>query len=471
MRNVQGWLGSGSLALLVAVGCGGGDDTANGSGGSSAAGKGSAASAGASGTSAGRGGDGAGMTGDGTFSIDVKLASDVKSTAPTTVGIVTWSLDAPGLTEAHIEFGLDTSYGMTAPVDLTALMYKTLLLGMKPMRTYHFRVVATDGSQTYTSEDQTVTTGAATSLVTISSYSVKNASKLEQGFLIGSFWQGNGSTVPFILDADGEVVWWYEKAQGESADGVARARLSADSKSIWLVNEALTGTPLRRLSLDTLEVQSYPSTKASHDICAVTGETMAYLDYSEGDCNSIYEITPGALDKGKEVFESTGITGMSGSLSSCHGNAVRYSRKEDYYTYSDWQQDVAVVDRLGSLQWRLSDKAGGKAAWGGKQHGNQLLDDSILVFANDAAGASKAQAIEYGLDGSLIKKFSSGGNATNFGDVQRLPGGNTLITYSTSALIQEVDSSDAVVLEVKGAASFGYVEFRQSLYGEPLDNQ
>jgi hypothetical protein len=277
--------------------------------------------------------------------------------------------------------------------------------------------------------------------------------------------------VPFILDADGEVVWWYSKAQGESADGVARARMSADSRNIWLVNETLSGAPLRRLSMDTLEVQTYMSTRASHDICAVTGETMAYLDYSEGDCNSIYELTPSTTDKGKEVFESTGITGMSGSLNSCHGNAVRYSKKEDYYTYSDWQKDVAVVDRSGNLQWKLSDKAGGKSVWGGKQHGHQLLDDSILVFANDAAGASKAQAIEFGLDGSLIKKFTSGGNATNFGDVQRLPGGNTLITYSTSNLIQEVDSSDAVVLEVKGGGALGYVEFRRSLYGEPLDNQ
>ena len=58
---------------------------------------------------------------------------------------------------------------------------------------------------------------------------------------------------------------------------------------------------------------------------------------------------------------------------------------------------------------------------------------------------------------------------TNFGDVQRLSNGNTIITYSTSSLMQEVDASDSVVLEVKGSGSFGYVEFRDSLYGPPLD--
>jgi hypothetical protein len=95
----------------------------------------------------------------------------------------------------------------------------------------------------------------------------------------------------------------------------------------------------------------------------------------------------------------------------------------------------------------------------------------MIIFANDGNGANKSQAIEYGLDGSLIKKFTSNGSATNFGDVQRLSNGNTIVTYSTSSLVQEVDASDAVVLEVKGSGSFGYVEFRESLYGLPIDIQ
>ena len=61
------------------------------------------------------------------------------------------------------------------------------------------------------------------------------------------------------------------------------------------------------------------------------------------------------------------------------------------------------------------------------------------------------------------------GGATNFGDVQRLSNGNTIITYSTSRLLEEVDANDTVVLQVMGAGSFGYVEFRDSLYGPPLD--
>jgi hypothetical protein len=94
------------------------------------------------------------------FSVAVQLASDIKPTAPTTVGIVWWSLAQPGLTAAHIDFGLNTTYGMTAPVDLTRASYRTVLVGMKPAKTYHFRIVATDGTRTFTSDDRTVMTGA-----------------------------------------------------------------------------------------------------------------------------------------------------------------------------------------------------------------------------------------------------------------------------------------------------------------------
>ena len=52
-------------------------------------------------------------TGRCTFSASYSLSGKID-----TVGIVTFSTTASSPTEAHIDFGLDTSYGMTAPVDL-----------------------------------------------------------------------------------------------------------------------------------------------------------------------------------------------------------------------------------------------------------------------------------------------------------------------------------------------------------------
>lgn len=437
----------------------GGSGTAGGgkaSGGSSAAAGGKASG----GSSAATGGS----TGSGscTFTVDAQLASAVKTNSPGTIGIVKWSVSGATASEANIEFGLDTSYGMTAPVDLTVANYQTPLLGMKPSKTYHYRIVATTASGTCTSQDYTLQTGAKTTSVSISSFSVKNEAARKRGFIVASYWQGTGSALPFIIDPDGEIVWWYA---GGPSGGIARARMSADAKNMWMVVPALgSGGPVQRVSMDTLDPQTYSSTKASHDITAVSGSLMAYLDYST-TCNGITEIDPSGTTK--KVFDANGVVPSSG----CHSNALRYSKTEDVYTYSDLQSDVYVISRAGSVQWRLSQKvSGGNSSWGGKQHGHQLTDTSILIFANNGGGNNASTVSEYTTAGQLIKEFTSGGYTANLGDVQRLPGGNTLITYSNGKLIQELDPQGTVVLEINsGGASFGYTEWRESLYGPPQD--
>jgi hypothetical protein len=409
-------------------------------------------------------------TGDVQFTVHVELASQVKSSAPTTVGIVTWSTTAPGITSAEIDFGLDTTYGMVAPVELKRTDYRTVLLGMKPEKTYHFRIVASDGITTHASEDHLLATGAKNTASPIASFSVSDAAKLARGFFVASFWRGTNAEMPFIFDMDGDVVWWYEPAPGESTDGVAQAKMSADGQSVWLVNEILSGAPLRRVSIDGLTTQTYENTSASHAIAAVGGDTMVYLDYTagKGACNPVFEIDSTGVTK--LLWTPTNPPLVLGTFPSCHANALRYSLKEDQITYSDLLQDVVVLDRAGNVKWTLAGRVtGGNSDWGGRQHGHQLTDDSMILFANDGAGTDQAQAVEYGLDGSLKRRFASNGSASNFGDVQRLANGNTVITYKTS--LQEVDASDALVLEVKGSSQFGYVEFRESLYGLPLDIQ
>jgi hypothetical protein len=53
----------------------------------------------------------------------------------------------------------------------------------------------------------------------------------------------------------------------------------------------------------------------------------------------------------------------------------------------------------------------------------------------------------------------------NLGDVQRLPGGNTLVTYTTDAKIVELDPSWNEVQTF--SARVGYASWRPTLYGPP----
>jgi hypothetical protein len=401
------------------------------------------------------------------FSVDYQSASDISPSAPATVGIVTWSIEGAGkLLEAHIDFGLDGNYGMTAPVDLAQEGFRTILLGMKPSRTYHFQIAATDDQGEYKSADYTIETGPATDLVTLRGFTVMSEEQRERGFIIASTWRGDSSSVVYIIDADGEIVWWYET----DLDGIASARMSEDGQNMWMVPPCTTAEGIRRVSMDGLDYQAYDNTVAAHDLTPVSGETMAYIDYSEADCNSIFEITPDGNNR--EVFEPEPYT--SGS---CHGNALRYSKTEDVYTLSDLNTDIYVVSRDGQFLWQLSDLVGSNAVWGYRQHGHQLLDNSFLFFANDV-DVNVSAVMEYDLDGNQILDFSDGYYTRHLGDCQRLPGGNTWITYSDAeSFVQEITPQGDVVLEIDARAqpnaaaanALGYTLWRDSLYGPPSD--
>ena len=64
-------------------------------------------------------------------------------------------------------------------------------------------------------------------------------------------------------------------------------------------------------------------------------------------------------------------------------------------------------------------------------------------------------------------EFSLGGMiALALGDAERLPNGHLLVTSSMAGYIAEVDRSGAVVQSFRNT-SFGYADFRTSLYGPP----
>lgn len=397
---------------------------------------------------------------DSLFTVQAELASDEDASAPTTVGIVTWSINSVTPTSAYIEFGLDTTYGMQAPVDLGEADFRTLLLGMKPDNTYHFRVVASDGTTNYASEDYSITTGAETNAVGIGSFNVVQDTGRERGFIVLSYWAGTGSSAAFIIDADGAIVWAYDFGM---SGGIARARVSYSGRDMWAISASNNGQPLRRVGMDGLDMQEYGSTSGSHDIAAVSGDLMAYLDYTVS-CNNIVEIDPSGSTN--TVFTASGTFGTQ-----CHGNALRYSEAEDVYTYSEVGTDIVQVSRAGAVQWSLADVAGGVNTWGGVNHGHHLLSNSILIFAN-SGGQGNSAMIEYDLSGNEIDRYDSGDTSQNLGDVQRLPGGNTLIDFSNDGVIHQIDASGNVLVEITGTGGmnrFGYATWRPTLYGPSPD--
>jgi hypothetical protein len=115
-------------------------------------------------------------------------------------------------------------------------------------------------------------------------------------------------------------------------------------------------------------------------------------------------------------------------------------------------------------------------------HGHQLLDDGNFVMFNNGTFGSTAAShvLEFKLSTSgtmsatSVKDYVPSNNyhSDSLGDVQRLPNGNTLITYSNKGVILEVDSSWNLVQSISvggggGGGSIGYSDWRETLYGAP----
>lgn len=492
-------LGAGCLPSSTAADSGSGG-SGDGSGGSSQSGSGGHASGGSNGSGSGGSGTssggsmGSGSGGAPSMTSCTFMQDSSISTKIPTVGIVTFSTSMSNPTSAHIDFGLTDSYGMTAPVDLKATNYRTLLLGMKASQTYHYRITATNSSGDCASPDYTIMTGALTNglpKIKVSPAS-SGVTGLSGGFLItGQYVQGAGASgsPAYILDADGDFVWWYN-----IGSDVTGARMSYDGTHMWIngANVPSGTVHVHRVSMDGMTDEDLSSKfpGQNHQMTILPDETVAFYGYGSNGCDDIKEYSP-STGMTKTIVNARTAHGGTGA---CHVNNIQYWKDDDSYVFSDLDNVcLTKVDRTGKTIWVANGINGVMSTftgdtWGGGEHGiNLLAADDFLIFNNNsrtAAGGGGSVggtgdgsiAIEMKLDltAKTMKKVWSykanpGIQNDVMGDVQRMPNGNTVVGYSTKGVLDEVDSKGNKLQELTWplGASFGYIEKRATLYGPP----
>jgi hypothetical protein len=413
-----------------------------------------------------------------------------------TVGIVTWSTTLAGVTEAHIDFGLTTSYGMTAPVDLTQTNYRTLLLGMKQSKTYHYRITATGSAGTCVGGDNTIMTGALSNGMPKVTVSPATASGLYGGFLVtGQYVMslgGGASAFAYILDADGEYVWSY----AVSSD-VTGARMSYDGTHMWInsanvnpSNPAPTAQNVHRVSMDGMTDEDLSSqfTAMNHQLTVLPDETVAFYAYNAAmGCEDIKLRAPNGT-----VTTVTNAKTAHGGTGGCHVNNIEYSKSDDTLVFSDMDnQDVTKVTRSGQMVWVLNGVGNTLtgASWKGGQHGVFMVAvDDFLIFNNNSKIVAGSNISLGGTgDGSIALEvkinataktatqtwmYKAGATLQNdvMGDVQRLSNGNTIVAYSTKGALVELAPDGTTVLQTwswPAGGAFGFIEKRATLYGPP----
>lgn len=79
-------------------------------------------------------------------------------------------------------------------------------------------------------------------------------------------------------------------------------------------------------------------------------------------------------------------------------------------------------------------------------HGHHVLPNGNFLFFNNGAAVRQSPVLELELTESevtVVWCYASDYASGTLGDAQRLPNGNTLITYSNAGVVQEVDATSA----------------------------
>jgi hypothetical protein len=487
MRHISTGLVAMCGALAAgALACGAGA-TGSPTGAAGTTGAGGGGTTGAAGVTGNAGTSGGGTTGGGGSVGCTVTASSALSSKIATVGIVNWSTDLAGVQSAKIDFGLTTSYGMTAPVDLNQPSFRTLLLGMKASRLYHYRITATGSGGDCISPDYTIMTGPLANGLVKPTVMNKNAAGLAGGFLLtGQYVANAGGTTPaFILDADGDIVWWYNVA-----DYITGVVMDYGGTHMWINNHPpnLKDAKVHRVTMDGMTDEDLTNqfVELSHQLTVLPDETVAFYasDGKAEGCSDIKEWKNGSV---RTLANSQNALGTTGP---CHVNNIQYSPVDDTLLFSDHiHAAVAKIRRTdGSVVWILNGQTKTMTGftWKGSEHGIHVLGiDDFLIFNNNSlmvAGSNQpggtgdgSIALEIKLDltaksVSQVWSYKATGMAYQtdvMGDLQRLANGNVVIAYGGKGIIQEIDSAGNVLQEMRTTTNFGYIQKRASLYGPP----
>ena len=428
-------------------------------------------------------------------SCSFSILGNTISSKMATVGIVEWSTTLSNLASASIVYTLNgaapgvLNRGGTAPVDLTKPNHRTLLLGLKQTSDYTFHVEGTDASgAACQSPDYGLPTTGVLPNAPVLSRTVTGAAAQALGFIVTSGGVTYGDYA-IIIDADGEVVWY-----AESPVECTRARMDYEGANMWMVaaNEDNSGGEMRFVSMDgqTTMTDIGGLAAAHHDFAVLPGKIAAMV-WSTTDIDAESNLVEmnsdgsGAAETvfkiGSNLYVGVPSSGQSAAPEAYHSNSILYHPADDSFTIGDRYPNLYVkVSQAGTLEWQFGGSCTNAPAGASHcvaeswqvNHGHHLLDDGTMLVFNNNTNGSPSDALEFKLSttgilsATPVKEFASGRLTSNvLGDVQRLPNGNTLITYSTDGVILEVDPSWATVQTLTG--SYGYADWRETLYGPP----
>jgi arylsulfate sulfotransferase len=219
------------------------------------------------------------------------------------VSVATALGGCPG--QAMVEFGPDTSYGRNTawyPVLASAANSAILVAGMRPSTTYHMRASVqaqcAGGTNTYTGDDLTFTTGALPSLpfptLTVSRPSPSTTSPENPG--IEMIDVTTAGVPAFFTDRDANPIWYYDVGPQNfpytfkllpNGHMILSITTSITAPVVSLIREVdLAGNTIREMPINTLGTKmqaagyNFVPTSYTHDFVPLpNGHLLVLVNY------------------------------------------------------------------------------------------------------------------------------------------------------------------------------------------------
>jgi hypothetical protein len=314
-----------------------------------------------------------------------------------------------------------------------------------------------------------------------------------------------------VIDGCAEHQWWRPATHPSTR--VIRAHRSLDGKRVLMAEHNRAHRPdlgmLQEIDIaSNALVRSTRIEEAHHDFRELEGGQVAWISWQYID-NDWFERTSADLvtdvvrttqlgteealdqrlfslfdDSGAEPWWTCGHMSPSDSIPGyaewSHSNSLLSvpSQHRLYLHARHWDALLAVDRSTGELLWTLGGQNSDFEAINGATfpdhaHLSELWEDGMLLFDNrnhHPSGTSRVVEYRWDEEARTVEEvwaYTDGSFSGFLGDAARLPGGNVLISWSTSGRLVEVTRGGDIVWEAKLDLGLSRVEFHPSWPGLP----
>ena len=323
-----------------------------------------------------------------------------------------------------------------------------------------------------------------------------NEAQVAPGYLLVAFVSSPPAAA--LIDRDGTVIW--ARAQETDQDNIltTHAILGAEPGQIFYnVYSSLRDGGDGETSVHQIIESSYlggvTKTLAApdlhHDFTVLPDSSLAWLAYDlrdtkdgkkrgdkiiERDLNGTLSTVWSSWDH----YDYATAPDEAGSASWSHANALRFDEVRDEYQIGlrNYGHIVGIDRTTGDVNWTFGEDGDFSLAEGGifptQQHHFQLYENTLVVFDNGPRENLDSNAVAYELNwenmtAREIWRFASDPPLYSYGlgDADRLPNGNTLVTWSSPGQIDEVSPAGDVLWRLNTAlgAAIGYIDWVETI--------